>query len=290
MVVPEQHHALDQRLVGRQHLLDPPVAQFAPLLLDRPRDLQGLAVDAGIALRLGALGLGHLLPLAQGGGPLANPGRWRRDRLAAIGRHHTVDRRDRILRGEGFDGGRRAAKSGSRQEVARSGKTDRRGAERGARLRQGGRQGGDAAAHEATPTDRSPHRGASSCGTRSAQGPCGCGSSDWACWRIRASRMLAISRAPARSRDSTAWRITFGGVQAGQLGCPQCPVQPSGLVGQFLAVPGRERGQDEVVVAAVAGWLGFRGPDRVQGAEVVGAGQVALPGFGRGDLRAVRGA
>ena len=48
MVVPEQHHALGERLVGDQHLLDPPVAQLAALLLQRPLGgLQRLAVDAG---------------------------------------------------------------------------------------------------------------------------------------------------------------------------------------------------------------------------------------------------
>jgi hypothetical protein len=76
-------------------------------------------------------------------------------------------------------------------------------------------------------------------------------------------------------------------VQACQLSGPQRPEQPPGLVGQFLAVAGRERGHDQVAVAVVLGSAGFGGRDRSQGGEVVGVGQVALPGLGGGQLGAV---
>ncbi len=79
----------------------------------------------------------------------------------------------------------------------------------------------------------------------------------------------------------------LGGVQAGQFGAPQGAEQPPGLPGQVLPAAGRECGQHQVAVAAVAGGGGLGGPDRVQDAQVVGVGQVALPGLRRGQLGAV---
>ena len=75
MVVPEQRHPLDQRLVGDEHLLDPPVAQLARLLLYRPHDLERLAVDALLLAR-------RLLRRAQLGRTFVDPGRRRRQRVA----------------------------------------------------------------------------------------------------------------------------------------------------------------------------------------------------------------
>ena len=74
----------------------------------------------------------------------------------------------------------------------------------------------------------------------------------------------------------------LGGVQAGEFGGVQGAVQPPGLVRERLAVAGRQRGRDQVAVAVVAGGGGFGGPDGVQGGEVVGVGQVALPDRGGG--------
>jgi len=79
----------------------------------------------------------------------------------------------------------------------------------------------------------------------------------------------------------------LGRIQAGQLGRPECPVQPLCLGGQFLPVLIGERGHDQVAVAGVVGGLGFGGPDHAQDGEVIGAGQVAGPGFGRRELGAV---
>ena len=73
-----------------------------------------------------------------------------------------------------------------------------------------------------------------------------------------------MSRDPARSREAMAVRMTVGGVQAGEFGGVQGAVQPAGPVGELAAVPGRQRGRDELAVAVVAGVAGFGGPDRVQ--------------------------
>ena len=107
MVVPEQHHALDQRLVGDQHLLDPPVAQLAALLLHRPHDLQRLAVDAGLALRP--------RPPAAGGATSAGP--WSSHAGAGVSglrpriAEQTIDGGGVVLRLEGADFGRRRAEA-----------------------------------------------------------------------------------------------------------------------------------------------------------------------------------
>jgi len=58
-------------------------------------------------------------------------------------------------------------------------------------------------------------------------------------------------------------------------------------VRERLAVAGWQRGRDQVAVAVVAGGLGFRGPDRVKGGEVVSVGQVAAPGLGSREFGAV---
>ena len=79
----------------------------------------------------------------------------------------------------------------------------------------------------------------------------------------------------------------LGGVQAGEFGGVQGAVQPAGPVGELAAVPGRQRGRDELAVAVVAGVAGFGGPDRVQDGEVVGVGQVAAPGLGGRQFGAV---
>jgi hypothetical protein len=58
-------------------------------------------------------------------------------------------------------------------------------------------------------------------------------------------------------------------------------------VRQGLAVAGRKSGQDQVAVAIVAGGSSFGGPDRVQDAQVVRVGEVALPDGGCGLFGAV---
>ena len=106
MVVPEQRHALDQRLVGDQHLLDPPVAQLTALLLDRPHDARGLLlVVTGGAKLLDRLAL----LLAHGLQVLVDPARRRRDRGAPRGREQTIDRRAIVEAGKGLDFGRSGA-------------------------------------------------------------------------------------------------------------------------------------------------------------------------------------
>ena len=60
----------------------------------------------------------------------------------------------------------------------------------------------------------------------------------------------------------------------------QGAVQPAGPVGELAAMPGRQRGRDELAVAVVAGGGGFGGPDRVQDGEMVSVRQVAEPGLG----------
>ena len=57
--MPEQRHLLDQRLVGREHLLDPPGAQLAGLLLNGSPLLLLLLLAIDLA-RL----IGHLLAAA----------------------------------------------------------------------------------------------------------------------------------------------------------------------------------------------------------------------------------
>jgi hypothetical protein len=67
----------------------------------------------------------------------------------------------------------------------------------------------------------------------------------------------------------------------------QGAVQPAGPVGELAAVPGRERGRDELAVAVAPRVAGFGGPDHVQDGQVVGVGQVAAPGLGRREFGAV---
>jgi len=124
-------------------------------------------------------------------------------------------------------------------------------------------------------------------GTRLVQGPCGWGTSGSMRGRMRASRTAAMSWDPARVPGGDGGADGLGGVQAGEFGGAQGAEQPPGLVRERLAVAGRERGGDQVAVAVVAGGGGFGGPDGVQGSEVVGVGQVALPDRGGGLFGAV---
>ena len=105
--------------------------------------------------------------------------------------------------------------------------------------------------------------------------------------RIRASMTLAMSRAPARSRDSMAERTTSAGSSPASSAARRVRNSHRAWWDSSLAVAGRERGHDQVAVAVVAGVAGFGGPDRVQDGEVVGVGEVALPGLRGGQLGAV---
>ena len=72
--MPEQHHPLDQRLLGNEHLVDPPELQITPLVLARLNDRLP-AFRAGLAL----LGGKVRLSLARLLGRIVDPrGRWRR--------------------------------------------------------------------------------------------------------------------------------------------------------------------------------------------------------------------
>jgi hypothetical protein len=104
MAVPEHHHPLDQRLVGRQHLLDPPAAQLAPC--PAPAAISGFAVDAGLAL-----GFGRLLLAADLGRALVQPRRCRRSGLRPGIAEETVDGGGVVLRLEGADLGRSCAEA-----------------------------------------------------------------------------------------------------------------------------------------------------------------------------------
>ena len=147
MVMPEQHHALGQRLIGSQHLLDPPVAQLAAFLLDGTHDLQLLAVDAGLLL-------GHrgLLLAAQLGRPLVDPGRRRRQGVAPHTGQQAVDRAGVILRLQRTNLGRSCAERGARQQVPGLVEIHRRGGASGKRRPQAGGKR-RRATHEPTPTD-----------------------------------------------------------------------------------------------------------------------------------------
>ena len=147
MVVPEQHHALGERLVGRQHLVDPPVAQLTALFLDRPHDLQLLAVDAGLAF-------GHrgLLLAAKLGRPLVDPGRRRRERRAPDAAQQSIDRAGVVLGLQRANLGRRGAECGARQQMTGLVEIHRRRGAPGTRQPQAGGKR-RRATHEPTPTD-----------------------------------------------------------------------------------------------------------------------------------------
>ncbi len=156
MVVPEHDHALGERLVGDQHLLDPPVAQFAALFLDRTGDLQRLAVDARLAFGRSAFGLCGLLAAAQLGWTLAQPARRRRDGLAPHAGQQAVDRGGIVLRLQGADFGRRRAEGGARQQMTRLVEIHRRG---GASRQRQPQAGGECrrTTDESAPTDPCDH-------------------------------------------------------------------------------------------------------------------------------------
>ena len=113
MVVPEQYHALDQRLVRDQHLLDPPVAQLAALLLHRPRDLKRLAVDTLLGC---CLGLGRALSATDLFRAEADPGRCRRSGLRPGCGQQPVDRGRVVLRFQSVNFGRCRAERRAREQ------------------------------------------------------------------------------------------------------------------------------------------------------------------------------
>ena len=96
-----------------------------------------------------------------------------------------------------------------------------------------------------------------------------------------------MSRAPARSREAMAVRMTSAGSRPASSAARRVRNSHRAWCDRRLPVAGRERGQDQVAVAVVAGGCGFGGPDRVQDGQVVGVGQVALPDRGGGQLGAV---
>jgi hypothetical protein len=111
MVVPEQRHPLDLRLVGREHLLGPPVAQLAALLLDRPGDLERLAVDPLFLDRL-------LLQATDGGRSFVDPGWRRRQRVRTPVGHQAINCCGVVQRLDRSDLGRRRAEGSPRQKMA----------------------------------------------------------------------------------------------------------------------------------------------------------------------------
>ena len=107
--------------------------------------------------------------------------------------------------------------------------------------------------------------------------------------RIRASRTAAMSRAPARSRAVMAVRMTSAGSRPASSAACRVRYSHRAWWESGLPVAGRQRGRDQVAVPVMAGGGGFGGPDRVQGGQVVGIGQVALPDRGGGQFGAVAG-
>ncbi len=150
MVVPEQRHLLDQRLVGGEHLLDPPGAQlaamFAHLLL---HDLRGLGLNAvlgGLCSRL----------LAQEGRTFVDPCRARSQSLRMGLGKQAIDRGWIVERGQGLDLGRRCAEGSARKQMPRIVEAHRLG---GARETRQPQRGGERCrpAHETTSTETSDH-------------------------------------------------------------------------------------------------------------------------------------
>ena len=151
MIVPEQNHTFDQRLVCRQHFLDPPVLELAALLLDRPHDLELPAVDAVLALRFG-----RLLLAANFGRSQVQPFRRRRPGRAPDIAEQTIDGGGVVELLEGVDLGRRGAERCARQQMPRFVEVHRcGGASWRCRPKAGGKRGN--AAYEATTTEREGH-------------------------------------------------------------------------------------------------------------------------------------
>ena len=104
--------------------------------------------------------------------------------------------------------------------------------------------------------------------------------------RMRASTTLAMSLAPVRSRDSMAERATSPGSRLASSAVRKvrnshfawCD-SPAGTGAGGLTGAGRGSGR--------SGRPGFRSPDHVQGSEMVGIGQVAVPCLGRRELGTV---
>ena len=155
MAMPEQGHALDQRLVGRNHLLDPPVLELSALLLDRPDDTQIFAVDPFLAL-----GLRRSLATLDLCRAEADPVRRRRHRLPARVGEQTIDRGRIVESLEGVDFGRRRAERGSRQKVpslVEAHRLGRPGGTRGPQTRGEPHRQGGTAPHEAATAKACTH-------------------------------------------------------------------------------------------------------------------------------------
>ena len=96
-----------------------------------------------------------------------------------------------------------------------------------------------------------------------------------------------MSRDPARSRAAMAVRMTSAGSRPASSAACRVRYSQRAWCESGWRWPGGSAAGDQVAVAVVTGGLGFGGPDRVQGGEVVGVGQVALPGHGGGLFGAV---
>ncbi len=69
---------------------------------------------------------------------------------------------------------------------------------------------------------------------------------------------------------------------SGPIGGAQGPPQPFRPVAGLLLVAGRQAGQEQVVVALLAGGRGLGGPDGVQDGQVIGVSQGAVAVLGGG--------
>ena len=105
--------------------------------------------------------------------------------------------------------------------------------------------------------------------------------------RRRASMTAGMSRAPARSRSAIAAARSWAASRPASSAARRVRHSHRAWWPGSLAVAGRQAGQEQVVVALLAGGGGLGGPDGVQDRQVVGVGQGAVPGLGGGGELAV---
>ena len=113
----------------------------------------------------------------------------------------------------------------------------------------------------------------------------------WSMWRMRESRTRATSRAPAMLRLATAWLEDLGAVEPGGFGFAEGPPEPGAgwVVQGLLCEVGGQRVAEGLLVFGGLGAAGYVVPDAAENAEVVGVGQFAVQGLGRGEFAAVAG-
>ena len=86
-----------------------------------------------------------------------------------------------------------------------------------------------------------------------------------------------MSRAPARSREAMAVRMTSAGSRSASSAACRVRNSHRAWCESGCRWPGGSAASDQLAVAVVAGGLSFGGPDRVEDTQVIGVGQVALP-------------